>query len=283
MHQHPRNNNLTPRLQCLVELKKQEQEQRMLEKLAEGVLPKELVMRILGEVIESHGTYLMVTTIQHVTEVAVAMLGHSAAQSLYDMCTQAILETMLIRLDVQFTKNAADGNTMAHLPTVFFELPCRIRHLEIYFEKKIGPNVARYPVELYRLTDGMSSLMSQLPTLKSLKIIIAMDVDDASFLASDFLDIACFAGFSKMTTYKAVIGRLVNAMREHGPAKMTTLQLNYKERYEDEWEADYMEVSGPEDTEETVVEIVRGAECLEPYHAIQEKMWKEMVQEVSQT
>ena len=276
MSLHDQTDPLTHRKQCLVELQNQKQEQKTLDKMAEGAVSNEIVMRILNELVTARRSRLLVNNIGAITDLPILLLGRStAAQSLYAMCTQAVLETSLIRLDIKFSKNHAQ------LPPFYTNLPHDVRHLEIFSEMNISQGCTRYPSEIFRLANSMASLKSQLPHLHTLKLALFIDILQEPLTSpGHWSSWKCIAGFGKMTTYEGALGRLIQALRDHGPGRKKYVQLSHGIREtmrQYEPFSDEAEIGGERDAERVISDIITESVHREGEDTVRDATWKMMV------
>ena len=222
------------RLGCLRELHRLELEQRIIDRLVSGILPNELVMRILAEVVHIRMPKLYISHEPILSAAIIALLGEywrgqwPAAKSLHPLIRQALLENADILLDVSFARREQYGtDPVARLPAFVPRLPHSIRHLQLYCKTDIPLNRLTYPIEIFKFTRGIGSLREHFANLHTLILVLNLHVYEN--FSEHVLDQGCFYGYSQTAPFSAVLVWLIEAVREDGPGRSKVVRIEYED------------------------------------------------------
>ncbi|KAK3723692.1 hypothetical protein LTR37_001573 [Vermiconidia calcicola] len=227
----------TNRMECLRQLKQQEQEQKMLARLADQSIPEELVVRILGFIIIERQPDTYLKDESTLTATVKQLLGGTAAgEPLYDRLAQSLLEKSCVRLDITFKRQKEGEAPEAILQSWHSALPHRIRHLELHCTVEVSMSKLRYPISLLQLTQGLPSLASHFLDLRSLKVVLDLAINEnevpmGAILppAWQFVNSNCYFTYTKQTTFHALIAKLVDAVRQDGPGRERVFVIKFVE------------------------------------------------------
>ncbi|KAK3723966.1 hypothetical protein LTR37_001450 [Vermiconidia calcicola] len=227
----------TERMECLRQLKQQEQEQKLLARLADQSTPEELVIRILGFIIIRRQPDTYLKDEQTLASTVKQLLGGTiAAEPLYDRLAQSLLENSRARLDITFKRQKEGEAPQPILQYWHSALPHRIRHLELHCTVEVSMSKLRYPISLLQLTQGLPSLASNFPDLCSLKVVLDLAINEnevpmGAILppAWQFVNSKCYFTYTKQTTFRALIAKLVDAVRQDAPGRERVFVIKFVE------------------------------------------------------
>ncbi|PPJ50505.1 hypothetical protein CBER1_07719 [Cercospora berteroae] len=200
-------------------------------------LPKELVLQILE--------YMVLDTMNHVhlqdetsiTAAARRLLGESPATDvLMPLSMQAVLEQSILHIDVEFQRT--EYGRLALLPPSMSVLPHPVRKVLLTLDFEIPIGRQKYPSIIYTTKAGMPSLLSQLPGLRTLHILLNIELTRPPWdHRGSALDVGCRKGFSGTTTFRCAIEEFLEAARIERPALEIFLEIKYI--YEGTWRGSY--------------------------------------------
>lgn len=227
------------RLQALRQIKRWEKSRPVLQLMMEK-LPDELNLLIMQHVVldtQQHMHFKKDDTPLLLTEQANSLLGGwEGIDPLIPLAEQAILENSIIKCDVEFQRAATGSEKIAVLPTLIQILPQPLRHLQLQIRFEIPAGRQKYPSAIYTATSGMASLCAQLPGLRSLHLLMLIDLNhaprDPHRGSGPPILRSCRKGFSGESTFLQAIADLVDAARTARPSVTTTIEIKYEHEYQ---------------------------------------------------
>ena len=215
------------RLACLRLLRSHKKGEAVVDALANGRLPIELVLRVMEYVVKSKSATIDIRDLerQKLCEIRKSVLGISeASDSLDSIFEEAMVKTALVSLDL-----SVDPHTIS-LPLLLLPLSHPIQALEIACVAGISCRNHRYPSQLLRATFVMAEIAGLVPRLASLTLRLTLNDEcrHGHFQSTSWSGIVCRSGFTEYKSLRQVIEDLINALRVHLPRSSKTLVAAWK-------------------------------------------------------
>ena len=208
------------RLSCLRLLRLHERGQGVLDALANGRLPAELVLRVMEYVVKSKNPVICILGLRELLQIRKLVLGSSkASDKLESLFEEATLKTALVSMDFNVHLD------MPPLESILLPLSHPIHALEMSCTALVSCIGQPYPSGLLHATKGIAAIAYAAPRLGSLSLRLTLRdwCTHRHLHSTDWSGIACRTGFIKYLSLRRILEDLVKTLRLYLPQAVKTL------------------------------------------------------------